>query len=251
MFRQALRLARMPLDGNEQRPALWAALLGGAGLGLTWGVASRIWMRLISTRPEFSIAGTAMILGIATIFGTFVGLGFAARRRGWTGWRYWAARVAVVITFLPFGGAGGGPLMATVFLGTLALTQRALVGAWILSIPAAVMGVSGPRPYAFAVPAVALVLSAWTWAVRRDQSLQRADRWIDLALRAVPLAGAAALFVHIARDIIRDKPEPRSLLYVLLYLLLLYPLYLGLRVGFGPAERTAGPAQPEKVEQVH
>jgi len=61
---------------------VWAAVLGGAGLGFVWGIAARLWMRLISTNPEFSIAGTTAILVIATVFGAFVGFAFAARRRG-------------------------------------------------------------------------------------------------------------------------------------------------------------------------
>jgi len=51
-----------------QGVTLWAALLRGAALGLVWGIAARIWMRLISTKPEFTITETAAILLVAMIF---------------------------------------------------------------------------------------------------------------------------------------------------------------------------------------
>ena len=51
------------LDATASQPSVvWAAVLGGAGLGLAWGIVARIWMRLIATTPEFSIPGTAAIL---------------------------------------------------------------------------------------------------------------------------------------------------------------------------------------------
>jgi len=60
----------MPLDAENRTFPRWRALLTGAGLGLTWGVVARVWMRLISTSPEFSVVTTAFILGIAAVFGT-------------------------------------------------------------------------------------------------------------------------------------------------------------------------------------
>ena len=87
LHRQGLRFAVIRLDATALRPAVWAAVLRGAGLGLVWGTVARLWMRLIATTPEFSLPGTAAILIITTVFGAWVGLAYAARRRGWRGWR--------------------------------------------------------------------------------------------------------------------------------------------------------------------
>jgi hypothetical protein len=123
----------MHLDASERNPAVWAAILGGAGLGLVWGIAARIWMRLISTKPEFTISGTTGILIITTVFGAWVGLAFVARRRGWRGWGHYVPRSLAVIFFVPFGIAGGLPLMLTVLVATLGITRRAVVGLWVLA----------------------------------------------------------------------------------------------------------------------
>src|SRR4051794_33298682 len=96
LLRQIFRLPRMHLDATVHRPPVWAAVLCGASLGLIWGIAARIWMRLISTQPGFSIPGTAAILLIATLFGTFVGLAFAARQRGWQRWGHYLPRGLVI-----------------------------------------------------------------------------------------------------------------------------------------------------------
>ena len=69
LLRRVFRLPSMHLDAAERSPAVWAAILSGASLGLVWGIAARIWMRLISTNPEFTSSGTAAILVIAIVFG--------------------------------------------------------------------------------------------------------------------------------------------------------------------------------------
>ena len=60
-------------------------LLSGAGAGLVWGVGARIAMRLVALtdgRPtEFTVGGTVFILLFGAIFGTPLGLLFAAVRR--------------------------------------------------------------------------------------------------------------------------------------------------------------------------
>ena len=92
--------------------SLRAAALGAA-LGLAWGVTARVWMRMISTDPEFSWAGTLAILGLSGWLGLGVGLASAARRRGR---RPWAALLGAPglalfaspgILFLPAFAVGG------------------------------------------------------------------------------------------------------------------------------------------------
>ena len=55
-----------------RRSAMLRAALTGLGLGAAWGVAARVWMRLVTDTPEFSWVGTAFIVGLSAWFGLFV-----------------------------------------------------------------------------------------------------------------------------------------------------------------------------------
>jgi hypothetical protein len=89
-------------------------LLRGAALGLAlgaaWGVLARVWMRLISTEPEFGWSGTLFIVALAALLGVGVGLVDAALRAGRSRW--W--RLAVVPGLLLL--VGPGTLLAPSFL---------------------------------------------------------------------------------------------------------------------------------------
>jgi hypothetical protein len=74
----------------------------GLGLGLAWGIAARVWMRLISTDPEFSWTGTAMILAVTGVSGLTLGILSGVRRAGRSRW--W--RVLAVLCLPTFGGPG-------------------------------------------------------------------------------------------------------------------------------------------------
>jgi len=82
----------------------------GLGLGAAWGALARVWMRLISTAPEFSWSGTLFIIGLAALLGAGVGLVDAALRAGGSHW--W--RLAVGPGLLLF--LGPGILLAPSFL---------------------------------------------------------------------------------------------------------------------------------------
>lgn len=78
------------------------SLLLYAGVGLAWGVAARIYMRLISDDPGFTLTGTGMILGFALLW--FTGLGAVrgarlSRRRWW----WWLAPVPGLVLFAGLG----------------------------------------------------------------------------------------------------------------------------------------------------
>jgi hypothetical protein len=118
---------------NLPRAALW-----GAAGGAVWGVAARAWMRLVSTSPEFSWAGSLAIVGLAAVFGAGVGLSSAARRH--RGRRRWL-RLAVVPGMLLFVGQGlpllpafalAGPLFGRRSLVAKAVAGLAVVGPGVL-----------------------------------------------------------------------------------------------------------------------
>ena len=240
---QVFQLPAMPLDATERHPLVWTAVLSGAGLGLVWGIAARFWMRLISTTPEFSIPGTVAILIISTLFGAWAGLAFVARRRGWRGWRHYVPRSLAVIFFIPFGIAGGLPLMLTVLVATLGITQRAVVGLWVLAGLVMLVAVGTdiviPTIVTVTAPAGAIALTGWKWFMRsrhNSPGLLSVDNWLERIGRAILLLLAAVGLWTVASGIMTDKPVLLGLVAIFFYLLLLYPLFLALRIGLKPKE---------------
>jgi hypothetical protein len=115
--------------------------VAGFLLGVTWGVAARWWMRLISTDPEFSWAGTLSIIGTAAIIGAALGVVAAARRRGASGWWRALALVVPVIFASP-----GMVFLPAVVLGGWGLRRgvrgRVVAAAGILSAPVILIALS-------------------------------------------------------------------------------------------------------------
>lgn len=258
MLPHALWLPGEFLDAHERRPPVWAAVLAGAGLGLTWGVADRVWMRLISISAEFSAGRTAFIVAVPTIFGLCVGLAFAARRWDWDRWGHYLPRGLVVVSFLPFAVDGRGPLMLTVLLVTLAVTQRVqpiVLGAFWLLV--GLLFLAGGAPLITAVLLVALVITVITWKLVAPRLSNERLRWLKLWLprlvQAVLLLLALSSFIKVSWEIVTDKPGVLAPVYVLIYLVLLYSLFLGLRVGLEPgrARGSGGVAvQPNNAMQL-
>ncbi|MEV5966767.1 hypothetical protein AB0L70_33675 [Kribbella sp. NPDC051952] len=60
----------------------------GLGLGVGWGIAARVWMRLITTEPEFSWTGTAFIIGLTGVCGLALGFLYGVRGNGSTDQRW-------------------------------------------------------------------------------------------------------------------------------------------------------------------
>lgn len=94
---------------------------GGFVLGAAWGLAARVWMRLISTDPGFSWSGTMLIVTAAAVGGLGLGLVSGARAAG----RSWWWRTAALLAF-PIVAAPQGILVFTpaFLLGGLALSGR-------------------------------------------------------------------------------------------------------------------------------
>jgi hypothetical protein len=175
------------------RTARYAA--AGFLLGVVWGVAARAWMRLISTAPEFTWAGTLSIIVAAAVAGLALGLVAAARARG--GSRWW--RLVYLVVPVIFLGAGL-PLLPGVVLGGWGLRRglfaRLVAAAAILSGPAVLLAMSweeidmGLNPYPDNVfraiiggGALALVATAaWgssaalgPWTRRRESGASRSS----------------------------------------------------------------------------
>jgi xanthosine utilization system XapX-like protein len=104
----------------------------GLALGTAWGVAARVWMRLVSDQPEFSWAGTLGILGLAALLGGLVGGVTTALRNGRSGW--W--RLAVLPGLLLFM-SPGMVLLPGCVLGGIAAARRSMRG-WLVALLAAV-----------------------------------------------------------------------------------------------------------------
>jgi hypothetical protein len=103
------------MTGLKLRPAA-----AGLGLGVCWGIVARVWMRLISTDPEFSWAGTGMILAVTGVSGLVLGILSGVRRAGRSRW--W--RVLAVLCLPVFGGPGFVFLPAFVLGGLLYVNRR-------------------------------------------------------------------------------------------------------------------------------
>jgi hypothetical protein len=100
-----------------------AALVGGVLAGALAGVAARAWMRLISTDPEFTWAGTLSIVAVFTITGATQGLALAVRRRGWRPAAQAPFRVLAVLGMLLLAAGPGSLLLPALVAGSLAMAR--------------------------------------------------------------------------------------------------------------------------------
>lgn len=145
-------------------------VLTGAIIGLAWGVVIRLWMRYISTDPEFTWAGTGYIVGAATLVGTLLGVAVYRRSLGKGNW--WRLNGLAI---LALGVAAGGIMMPTVLVGGLAIGRRRwptwlrallLVLAFGLQVVffAGASGDFPPGRFATGMAAYAVLLGLETWA---------------------------------------------------------------------------------------
>lgn len=129
----------------------WLRPVGlGLVLGAGWGVMARVWMRLISTSPEFSWTGTLLIIGFAALAGALLGLVEAARQHGRRAW--W--RLAALPGLILFLGQG------------LVLLPALLLGGWAWGSRR-----SGLLRVAAALPLLAVPILLWYTASPIDRLL--------------------------------------------------------------------------------
>jgi hypothetical protein len=247
-FQRIFNLSSKHLDAKTQTPKVWFAMLIGAGIGLIWGIAARIWMRLISTNPEFSISGTATILIIATTYGTFAGLTYAARRHGWQGWQHNVPRYLLIFFFLPFSSGAGTPMFLTVLIITLALTNKTMLSFWVLVVPINLVvfatDIGIPIIAAISIIIGAVLLSGWKWFFfhkHNPPKLQSIDRWAEQTGQTILLLNAAMITINLGSKLISEKPELSTWAYIFFYLILLCPLIIALRIGLEPKKLITSP----------
>lgn len=98
----------------------WPLLLGGGLIaGTVWGINARLWMRYITTDPEFTWGGTLFIVVGFAIVGSSQAMAYLARRRITKRWKLTLARMATFGGLLPIFIGAGAFMAPTVLLGTL------------------------------------------------------------------------------------------------------------------------------------
>ena len=105
----------------------------GALAGLAWGLLARLFMRLISTTPEFTWSGTLLILGFSTVLGLGLGLVVGARHAGRSRWWRLAPVPGLVLFASP-----GLTLVPGAVLVAVALAVRSLLVKGLLLLLAVV-----------------------------------------------------------------------------------------------------------------
>ena len=102
----------------------WKLVLSGALGGAVLGVVARLWMRWISTDPEFTWGGTIGIVIAFTTFATTQTAIYVLRRRVRTRRFTTAIRGVGIIFSLPLFTAAGAIMFPTVALTSIALWQN-------------------------------------------------------------------------------------------------------------------------------
>lgn len=102
----------------------WKIILTAVFGGLALGTIARLWMRWISTVPEFSWGGTIGIITAFTIFALTQATAYILRRRVKTRRLTSVIRIAGVFFTLPLFTAAGAIMFPTVVLGSIALWQK-------------------------------------------------------------------------------------------------------------------------------
>lgn len=104
-------------------PKVGLLLVGGLVGGLLWGALARVWMRFISTDPEFTWDGTIFIVGAFGVVAFMQAVALAVRRRGVRRRIRTVTRVVTMGSLVAVCSGPAMPLIVTVVLAPLALTH--------------------------------------------------------------------------------------------------------------------------------
>jgi hypothetical protein len=103
----------------SRRVAGWRVILVCLLAGALWGVVARVWMRIISSHPEFSWSGTLFIVMVFAVSGLLWGASEVARRGG--GGRARVAAMLGVLSVLPIGFDQGVVMLPAIVFGAFSL----------------------------------------------------------------------------------------------------------------------------------
>ena len=107
------------LDRTPSLLVLLASFVAGAALG----IVARIWMRFITTDPEFSWVGTLFIVvGFGVVFLGQAGV-YLGRRSGLGTFGFVALRVLAIVTLVPLAGAAGAFAFPIIVFSPLAIIR--------------------------------------------------------------------------------------------------------------------------------
>ncbi len=104
----------------------WQILLGAIFVGIALGATARLWMRWISTQPEFSWSGSIFIVIAFTIFTTSQAIVYVLRRSVKSKRLTTVVRSGGAILSLSIFGGAGALMFPTVFLASIGLWQKRL-----------------------------------------------------------------------------------------------------------------------------
>ena len=104
----------------------WKIILLAVFGGLVLGAIARLWMRWISTEPDFSWSGTIFIIQSFTIFATTQAVVYVLRRKVRTRRLTSIIRGGGILFSLPIFGGAGVVMLPTVALASIALWRKAL-----------------------------------------------------------------------------------------------------------------------------
>ena len=102
-------VSRKIRSASSDRVSWPVVLVGGLAGGLAWGVFARVWMRFISTDPQFTWNGTLFIVIGFGVAGLAQSAAYLGRRASLRRPQMTALRVATFAGLLPLGMAAGGP----------------------------------------------------------------------------------------------------------------------------------------------
>lgn len=156
--------------GSQPVRTGWSVVAGMVLGGAVWGIAARLWMRFISTDPEFSWSGTLYIVLVPTLIGLLLGLALLARRRRWRPWLRKTSRAVSGGSIILLGLGAGILTLPSIVFGSLALSRlryplgvRVGIALVMVLFPVAVLGLRGGSiwPFLGAVALATLMVIGW------------------------------------------------------------------------------------------
>lgn len=197
-------------DSRASSTIAWPLILGGGLIaGTVWGINARLWMRYISTDPDFTWGGTLFIVLGFAIVGSSQSIAYVARTRVSTRWKLTLVRMATFAGVVPIFGGAGGLMAPTVLLGALSASHgnwprwfRVLLGIGAaLPVIAVSTSVSADFPVLHTLLATIWLFGIYAvvvWAAQFSLAQQQ-DGWRPpTTLRLVGFAGVLPLVLGAA-----------------------------------------------------